>query len=155
MSVEDDESGERDRAQAAKRGGGQATLSIEAGVGTSTTAGLQIPDPAGPPSDTVFDRQWGQTIVSHALDLLANEFATAEKTEQFETLKPWLLGQVDSLPQAEAARRLGLTEGAIKVIIHRLRKRFRELVKAEVAHTVPEPDQVQEELRYLVEVLAS
>jgi RNA polymerase sigma factor (sigma-70 family) len=146
---------ERAHAQAAKRGGGQSIVSIEAGAGTNTTAGLQIPDPAGPPADAFFDRQWAQTVVARALDLLADEFAAAGKIEQFETLKPWLLGQVDSLSQAEAARRLDLTEGAIKVAIHRLRKRFRELVKAEIAHTVPEPNQVEEELHYLVEALAS
>jgi RNA polymerase sigma-70 factor (ECF subfamily) len=92
--------------------------------------------------------------VARALDLLAGEFAAAAKTEQFEALKPWLVGQFDSLSQADVARRLGLTEGAVKVAIHRLRKRFRELVKTEIAHTVPEPAQVQEELRYLVEVLS-
>ena len=146
---------ERDRARAAKRGGGQSILSIEAGAGANTTAELQIPDPAGPPVDAFFDREWAQTLVARALDLLANELACGGKTGQFETLKPWLLGQVDSLSQAEAARQLGLTEGATKVAIHRLRKRFRELVEVEIAHTVPEPDQVQEELRYLAEALAS
>jgi RNA polymerase sigma-70 factor (ECF subfamily) len=146
---------ERDRAGAAKRGGRQAILSIEAGGSTNTTAELQIPDPAGPPPDAFFDRQWAQTLVARALDLLAAESAAAAKPEQFETLKPWLLGKCDSLSQADAARRLGLTEGAVKVAIHRLRKRFRELTKAEIAHTVPEPAQVNEELRYLVEVLSS
>ncbi len=146
---------ERDRARAAKRGSGQSILSIEAGAGTNTTAELQIPDPAGLPADAFFDREWARTLVARALDLLANEFATGSKTEQFETLKPWLLGQVDSLSQAEAARRLDLTEGAVKVAIHRLRKRFRELVKVEIVQTVSEPSQVQEELRYLVEVLVS
>ncbi|MGA2864699.1 MAG: sigma-70 family RNA polymerase sigma factor [Verrucomicrobiota bacterium] len=146
---------ERDRAGAAKRGGRQTILSIEAGGGANTTAELQIPDPAGPPPDAVFDRQWAQTLVARALDLLAAEFAAAAKPEQFETLKPWLLGKFDLLSQADAARRLGLTEGAVKVAIHRLRKRFRELIKAEIAHTVPEPAQVNEELRYLVEVLSS
>ena len=146
---------ERDRVRAAKRGGGQSIVSIEAGAGTNTAAELQIPDPTASPSDAVFDREWAQALVARALDLLANEFATGGKTEQFETLKPWLLGQVDSLSQAEAARQLGLTEGATKVAIHRLRKRFRELVKVEIAHTVREPGQVQEELRYLAEALAS
>jgi len=146
---------ERDRAQAAKRGGGLSVVSIEAGAGTNTTAELQIADPAGPPPDAVFDREWAQTIVARAVDVLANEFAVAGKAEQFEALKPWLLGEVDSLSQAEVARRLDLTDGAIKVAIHRLRKRFRELVKTEIAQTVPEPGQVQEELRYLVEALAS
>lgn len=145
---------QRDRAQAAKRGGGHAPVSIEAGDGTHTPTGLQIPDPAGPAPDAVFDRQWALTIVVRALNTLAGEFAAADKAGQFEALKPWLQGEVDSLSQADAARRLGLTEGAVKVAVHRLRRRFRELVKAEIAHTVGQPDQVQEELRYLVEVLA-
>ena len=145
---------QHDRAQAAKRGGGQKVVSIEAGAGTSTTAELQIPDPAGPVPDTVFDRQWAVTLVERALNVLAAEFAAAGKAEQFDTLKPWLLGEVDSLSQADAARRLGLTEGAAKVAIHRLRKRFRELVKAEIAQTVDDAAQVQEELRYLLEVLS-
>jgi RNA polymerase sigma factor (sigma-70 family) len=145
---------ERDRAGAAKRGGGAPVLSIEAGAGAGTTAELQIPDPAGPTPDAVFDRQWAQTLVARSLDLLAAEFAAAAKAEQFEILKPWLLGQCDGLSQADAARQLGLTEGAVKVAIHRLRKRFREVTKSEIAHTVPEPGQVQDELRYLLEVLA-
>jgi RNA polymerase sigma-70 factor (ECF subfamily) len=129
-------------------------LSIEAGAGTGTTTELQIPDPAGPVPDTVFDRQWALTLVERALNLLAGEFAAAGKGEHFDTLKPWLLGEVESLSQADAARRLGLTEGAAKVAIHRLRKRFRELVKAEIAQTVDDAAQVQDELRYLLEVLS-
>jgi RNA polymerase sigma-70 factor (ECF subfamily) len=142
-----------DRAQAAKRGSGRRVVSIESGGGTSTTAELQIPDPAGPVPDTVFDRQWAVTLVERALDVLAAELASAGKGEQFDTLKPWLLGEVESLSQADAARRLGMTEGAAKVAIHRLRKRFRELVKAEIAQTVGDAALVAEELRYLLEVL--
>jgi RNA polymerase sigma-70 factor (ECF subfamily) len=146
---------QHDRAQAAKRGGGQTLVSIEAGSGTNTTAELQIPDPAGPTTDMVFDRQWALTLVERAVNLLAGEFAAAGKPEQFETLKPWLLGEVDSLSQAAAASRLGMTEGAAKVAIHRLRKRFREVVKGEIARTVSDATHVQEELQYLVEVLSA
>lgn len=146
---------QHDRAQAAKRGGGQSPLSIEAGLHAHTTAQLQIPDPVGPPPDAVFDREWAQTLVSRALEVLAQECAAAAKPDQFETLKPWLLGHLDCLSQADAAQRLGLSEGAVKVAIHRLRKRFREVMKTEIAHTVPEPAMVQDELRYLVEVLSS
>jgi RNA polymerase sigma-70 factor (ECF subfamily) len=143
-----------DRAQAAKRGGGQLPLSLDERFPANTTVQLQIPDPNSPPPDAVFDRLWADALVGRALNLLAEEFAAAAKTEQFETLKPWLLGQLESLSQVDAARQLGLTEGTVKVAIHRLRKRFRELVKAEIAHTVPEANQVQDELRYLVEVLS-
>lgn len=73
---------------------------------------------------------------------------------QFSVLKPWLLGEVPSLSQAEAARELDLSEGAVKVAVHRMRKRFREVVKAQIAQTVDDPTQVREELRYLVDVLA-
>jgi RNA polymerase sigma factor (sigma-70 family) len=145
---------ERDRAQAAKRGGGQALVSIDAGSGSETTCALQIPDPAGPAPDTVFDRQWAVTLIERALNTLADEFAAAGKATQFETLKPWLLGEVPSLSQTEAAQTLGLSEGAVKVAVHRLRRRFRDLLKAEIAQTVDDPAQVHEELHYMVEVLA-
>jgi DNA-directed RNA polymerase specialized sigma24 family protein len=105
-------------------------------------------------SDTVFDRQWALTLVERALNALAGEFTAAGKAAHFETLKTWLLGEVPSLSQSVAAQELGLSEGAVKVAVHRLRKRFRDLVKIEVAQTVDDPAQVAEELRYMVEVLA-
>jgi DNA-directed RNA polymerase specialized sigma24 family protein len=76
------------------------------------------------------------------------------KPSQFETLKPWLTGDTENLSQADAARRLDLNEGAVKVAIHRLRKCFRELVKAEIAQTVGNGADVQVELSYLLEVLS-
>ncbi len=145
---------QHDRAQAAKRGAGQTPISIQANAATHTSAELQIPDPSGPPPDWLFDRHWAQTLVERAINQLANEFTAANKAEQFQALKPWLLGNVEALSQAETARSLGLTEGAIKVAIHRLRKRFRELVKAEISQTVTDAAQVHDELKYLVEVLA-
>jgi RNA polymerase sigma factor (sigma-70 family) len=145
---------QHDRAQAAKRGGGQALVSIEAGTGPDTTNGLQIPDPTGPVPDTVFDRPWALTLIERALNALAGELTDAGKAAHFEALKPWLLGEVPSLSQTDVAQGLGLSEGAVKVVVHRLRKRFRELVKAEITQTVSDSAQATEELRYLVEVLA-
>jgi len=145
---------QHDRASAAKRGGGQAPVSIEAGASADTTAELQIPDPAGTVPDTFFDREWAVALVDRAVAALAAEAEADGKGEQFTALKPWLLGEVPSLSQAEAARELGLSEGAVKVAVHRLRKHFRELVKAEIGQTVDDPSQVAEELRYLAEVLA-
>jgi RNA polymerase sigma-70 factor (ECF subfamily) len=145
--------GEQDRAQAAKRGCGRPLVSLDAPGGPNTTAELQIPDPAGPAPDTVFDLQWALTLVERVMNALAAEFGAADKREQFNALKPWLLGDLETVSQAEAARQLNLTEGAVKVAIHRLRKRFRELVKAEIIHTVGDQAEVQKELRYLLEVL--
>jgi RNA polymerase sigma factor (sigma-70 family) len=143
---------QHDRARAAKRGGGQVPLALEGETDSSTN--LQIPDPAGTVPDTYYDRQWGFTLVERALSSLAAEFAAEGKAEQFEVLKPWLLGNVESLSQADAAQLLGCSEGAVKVAVHRLRKRFGEAVRTEIAATVEEPAQVQDELRYLFEVLA-
>jgi RNA polymerase sigma-70 factor (ECF subfamily) len=79
---------------------------------------------------------------------------SAGKSGHFERLKPALVG--DDLPSpADLARELGLTEGALKVAIHRLRRRFREAVRAEISQTLADGDDVQEELRYLIAVLAS
>lgn len=144
---------ERERANAAKRGEGRLPVALEAGTDTGTTAALQIPDPAGVVPDAFFDRHWAVTVVDRAVAALSVEAMAEGKGEQFTVLKPWLLGEVPLLSQSDAARQLGLNEGAVRVTVHRLRRRFRELVKAEIAQTVNDPNQVQEELRYLVEVL--
>lgn len=150
-----------DRANAAKRGGGQTPLSLEAHAGDTThaksgmnSAFLQVADPAAPVPDAFFDRQWALTILDRALAALAAEHHAAGKAAQFETLKPWLTGDTEQLSQADAARRLAVNEGAVKVAIHRLRKRFRELVKAEIAQTVGHNGDLQGELNYLLEVLS-
>jgi len=93
-------------------------------------------------------------VMERALTSLESEWTKAGKKSQFEVLKPWLEGESSGLPQADAAARLGMNEGAVKVAIHRLRKRFREWVGAELAQTVGSAAEVEEELRYLVEVLA-
>jgi RNA polymerase sigma-70 factor (ECF subfamily) len=134
-----------------KRGGGQPLESIEAvEPGTDTSPGLQLPDPKVPSPDREFDRKWALTLLDHALATLAEEHKAAAKTAQFEALKPWLTGDTDNSSQADAARQLSLNDGAVKVAIHRLRRRFRDVIKSEIARTVNDPAQVDEELRYLL-----
>lgn len=142
----------RDRANAAKRGGGVTPVPLESGTDTATE--LPVADPTASIPDTFFDREWALALVSRSIGALAAEAEADGKQAQFDALKPCLLGDVGGLSQADLARQLGLSEGAVKVAIHRLRKRFRELVKAEIAQTVGDPAQVQEEMRYLVEVLS-
>jgi RNA polymerase sigma-70 factor (ECF subfamily) len=142
----------RDREGAGKRGGGVEWIPIE--PGTETSPGFDAPNRDAVPSDLVFDRQWALTLLERALRRLEADLAGAGKASQFEVLKPWLTGAA-SLPQSEAAKRLGLSENAVKVAIHRLRTRFRESLSAEIAQTVAGPEQVDEELNYLIEVLAS
>jgi len=144
----------RDHEHRLKRGGGVAPESLDAPASTETSAGLQVPDPAAIPADEVFDRQWALAIMERALTALEGELANDGKRDQFEVLKPWLVGDTAEASQLEAARQLELSEGALKVAVHRLRKRFRELVKSEIAQTVGDPAAVKEELRYLVEVLS-
>lgn len=135
-----------------KRGGGQATVPI--GTGTDTASELPVADPSAGVADAVFDHEWALALVTRSVGALAAEAAADGRQLQFEALKPWLLGEIGGLSQAELAQQLGMSEGAVKVAIHRLRKRFRELVRAEIAQTVGDAAQVQEEMRYLVEVLS-
>jgi RNA polymerase sigma-70 factor (ECF subfamily) len=139
----------RDHESAIKRGGGQVPLPLEA-EGPNAP---ELPDPASPPADAIFDREWAVTLVNRAVATLAEEHADDVRRAQFAVLKPWLLGEVGGLTQAQAAERLGWTENAVRVAVHRLRRRFRDLVRQEIAQTVDDPAQVPDELRYLLEVL--
>jgi RNA polymerase sigma-70 factor (ECF subfamily) len=144
---------QRDHAHRLKRGGGAIPESLHPQSGDDTSPALQIADPTGDGSDASFDREWALTVMDRALVVLAREFDDSHKAGQFKVLKQWLMGDVPSRSQAEAARELGLTEGALKVAIHRLRKRFREIIRAEIAQTLPDPTQLDEELRHLIAAL--
>jgi RNA polymerase sigma factor (sigma-70 family) len=141
----------RDHAQRLKRGGGQTLDSID--PGTDASPGLQLPDPKAPSPDREFDRKWALTLLDRALATLAQEHQAAGKIDLFEALKPWLTGDTENVSQVDAARQLGLNEGAVKVAIHRLRRRFREVIKNEIGQTVSGRAQVDEELRHLLEAL--
>jgi RNA polymerase sigma-70 factor (ECF subfamily) len=141
----------RKRESAAKRGGAHEHVLVE--PGTDTSPGMELPDPHGRTPEREFDRQWALTTLALSLRQLATESSAAGRGEHFDVLKPWLTGETEGDSQAEAAARLSMTEGAVKVAIHRLRKRFRDLVKAEVGQTVSDPEQVTEELRNLIAAL--
>jgi RNA polymerase sigma-70 factor (ECF subfamily) len=143
----------RDHEQRLKRGGGQHPESLDLPL-DETLEGLQVSDPSAAVPDAYFDRQWALHVMDRALTTLQNEFETQGKTNQFNLLKPWLAGNAIDLSQADTAARLGWTESALKVAIHRVRKRFRDTVRAEIAQTVGDHSDVDAELRYLVEVLA-
>jgi len=142
----------RDHANRIKRGSGEAHESLD--PGTDTSPGLQLPDPSAPDPEREFDRKWAFTVLDRALTALAEEHRATGKLEHFETLKPWLTGDAEDLSQSDAARALGLNEGAVKVAIHRLRRRFREFVKLEISATLKDPSQVANELSCLVAALS-
>ncbi len=143
----------RDHDHRLKRGAGQPLESID--PGTDTSPGLQLPDPRALGPDREFDRKWALTVLGHALATLAEEHKAAGRSAHFDALKPWLTGAAETLSQAEAAHQLDMSEGAVTVAVHRLRRRFREAVKGEIARTLHDPAQVEDELACLVAALAS
>jgi RNA polymerase sigma-70 factor (ECF subfamily) len=136
-----------------KRGGGAVAEPLDA-TGSDTAAGLQIADASAALNDKHFDREWAFAVMDRSLKAVQADFEQGGKAAQFEALKPWLVGDTDQLSQADAASRLGTSTGAVKVMIHRLRKAFRAAVEAEIAQTVPASWDIEEELRYLIEVLS-
>ena len=144
---------QREHERRQKRGGGVTPESLR--PATDTSPGLDLPDPGAPPPDAWFDREWALAVMDRALKALESEFQAAEKSGQFVTLKPWLVGDTPALSQVEAGARLGLSEGAVKVAIHRMRRRFRDLVKAEISQTLPSAADVEDELRHLITALAA
>jgi DNA-directed RNA polymerase specialized sigma24 family protein len=140
----------RAKNMAEKRGGGQETIPLE-----DTASGLGVASPNLPDCERAFDRQWALTVIGRSLETIRGEHTGAEKTRQFEVLKPWITGENPHLSQLAAAVELGMNEGAVKVAIHRLRQRFREAVKSEISQTVPAESDIDDELRHLIAVLSS
>ena len=140
----------RARKHAAKRGAQHEHVPLA--VGTDTSPGIDPPAENQVP-DAWFDRQWGFAVLERAVGLLAAEQEREGRAEQFRILKPWLTGDSGDETQAQAAQRLGINEGAVKVAIHRLRKRFREVLRAEIGETVSSDEEARAELRYLIEVV--
>ena len=141
---------EWDRARAQKRGGGDTVLSLDATAAESRYA-LEPADHAS--ADKLYDRRWALTLLDRAIGRLRDEFARDDKAALFDELKFALTGDKADASHATVAARLGMTEGAVKVAAHRLRKRYRELLRAEIAETVATPAEVEEELRQLCAAL--
>ena len=144
----------RKHEQRLKRGGGVAATSLDAADSDDESNSLQIADDKLPTPEAFFDREWALAVIGGAMSVLGQEFAAGGKADQFNTLKPWLMGEGPSMSQANAARQLGLSEGAVKVVIHRLRKRFRDAVRGAISQTLRDPSVVDEELRHLIAALS-
>lgn len=142
---------EWDKASARKRGGAVQLVPVQ--LDSAETRYGQEPVDSFTP-DQAFERRWALTLLDHVLAELQKEYAAEGKSEQFETLKPCLLSEGKNQPYAVLASKLQLSEGALKVAIHRLRKRYRQLLRREVAHTVTAPGEVDEEMHHLFKVLS-
>ncbi|MEI8380099.1 MAG: sigma-70 family RNA polymerase sigma factor [Planctomycetota bacterium] len=143
-------SDKRDRERAIKRGGGASPISLDS---VADASGIDVADPNAPSPEAAFEKQWALTLLDRALDQLRNEMTEAAKAPQFETLKPWLTGNIAE-SQAAAAVSLGMNENAVKVAIHRLRRRFKDLVTLEIARTVTDPSDQDAELADLIKALS-
>ncbi len=151
---------ERDRARAEKRHGGRQMQSLDASPGPGEPyeqrlAPLDVADPHGFPPDSFFDRQWALAIVEKAMSALQSEADNAGETARFGVLRRWLVAAEDRATAVDAARSLGMTDGAFKVAVHRLRKRFRQSVKDQIASTVDDPEALPAELDYLIQALTA
>ena len=132
-----------------KRGGGAEHVAF--GEGTDTSPGVDVTDATALPPDSTFDREWALALVERALASLENE---SDDPAHFAALKPWLTPAASPKTQSEIAAQLGLSEGALKVAIHRLRRRLREIIRAEIAQTLHDPADLADEMRHLVAALA-
>lgn len=134
------------KSQRLKRGGGDTVLSLD--WETAETK-FQVADTTEQSPDKAFDREWAVALLAHVIDRLRAECAAEGKARQFDQLKVFLTAGKGAVPHADVAKALDMDEGAVRVAAHRLRKRYRELLRAEIAHTLSDPAQVDEEMRAL------
>ena len=143
-------SDEHDRAIALKRGGGQPLISLDSLEGESRYA-LEPVDEVSP--DKLFERRWATTVLEGAWTRLEAEYAADGKVDLFRELRRFNSARENAPAYAEAAGNLGLPENTVKSLVHRMRRRYRTLLRGEIAHTVVDPAEIDEEIRHLLRVL--
>jgi RNA polymerase sigma factor (sigma-70 family) len=143
-------SNERDRAGAAKRGGRATVIPLE----FETAEGRYSREPADAETpESVYERRWALILLERTLGRLRREFDNAGKQTLFARLEGHLTGDQETVPYAELCAELGMSEGAIKVAVHRLRRRFGALLREEISETVSDPAEVDDEIRDLFRAL--
>jgi RNA polymerase sigma-70 factor (ECF subfamily) len=139
-------SNEGDRARAQKRGGGQTILPLD----FNEAEGKFAREPAHDlTAEKLFDRRWALTLLDQVLDRLQAEYRQAGKGQLFERLKDSLSGDMDAAPYSQVAAELSMSEAAVKMAVHRLRRRYRERLREEIGQTVDDPRHVEQEIRDL------
>lgn len=141
---------EHARATRQKRGGGQPLLSLDA-PGAEARFARELSDPRSP--EVLYERHWAVAVLDETLRRLREEFVAEGRERTFDLLAPRLSGERDGGSCADLAVQLGTTEGTVRVMVHRLRRRYREVLNGVVLRTVDSPSEVSEELRHLLEVL--
>jgi RNA polymerase sigma factor (sigma-70 family) len=141
---------EWDRTRAAKRGGGQTIISLD---DTDAEERYRLEPVDNMTADKLFDRRWVMTLLEQVMARLRAEYTQLGNADLYESLKNSLGGPRESAPYAQLAAQLQMTEGAVKVAVHRLRARYRELLREEIAQTVTTQAEVDEEIRHLFSLL--
>jgi len=141
---------EWDKSRSAKRGGGQALVPLDTDLAEERY--LADPSPALS-ADHLYERRWALTLLDQAMARLRAEYEGDGRGQDFDRLKKYLTAERGAIPYAEIAGEIGASEGAARVAVHRLRKRFREVFRATVADTVSNAEDVDAEVRYVIEVL--
>ena len=142
---------ERDRARAQKRGGGQKILPLDF-ENAETRYSFEPAHQLSP--EKLFEKSWALTVLARTMARLKAESVSTNKQKLFDRLKVYLTAKRDSIPYRDVAAELDMTEGAVKVAVHRLRTRYRELLRDEIAQTVAAEGEIDEEIRDLFTALA-
>ena len=143
---------QRGKARAQKRGGGTPALSLE----QMAEEGSYLAEPADHFSpDQVFERRWAQTVFQVALNRLRQEYVESGRGAFFDLLKDFQPRAPGAPSYGEIGGRFGMTEAAVKSAVQRLRQRHREILREEIAHTVTKPEEIEEEIRHLRDVLSA
>ena len=143
-------SNERARARAKKRGGGRKVLSLDFQNAESQYA-LEPRDELSP--EKLFERSWALTLLARTMARMQDEAISTNKQKLFDRLKIYLTAEKSSVPYRDVAAELDMAESAVRVAVHRLRRRYRELLRDEIAQTVTSDDQIDEEIRDLFAAL--
>jgi len=141
---------EYDKRCSLKRGGSVRVISLDA-LDAEARYAVEATHDMTP--DRLFDRRWALAVLDQVLSRLRREYADAGKAAVFETIKDCLTPHRGRLSYARLAEGLGMTQGALKVAVHRMRRRYRDLLRDEIAQTVDSPEQVEEEIAYLLNCL--
>jgi RNA polymerase sigma-70 factor (ECF subfamily) len=140
---------EFDRVHAQKRGGGERPLSLD----QMTAEERYANEPAETMNaDLIYDRRWALDLLARARARLRQEYVEGDKARRYELLSQFLPGESQSASQAVLGEQLGLSENAVKQEVHRMKKRLAELIRSEVEQTVSHPDDVDDELRHLIDI---
>jgi len=140
---------EWNRKRAQKRGGGQHTIALDA----QTAEGRYCAEPASQETpEKLYERQWALALLEQVMSSVRQEYVLDGRLEDFEKLAPLLTGTAEA-PYAQLAQQWNTSEGAVKVAVHRVRKRYRELLRQKIGETLVDPADVDDEIRFLISAL--